>query len=322
MSTLTTEEAAFAIDQALKPASTSVAPAPRVCFGKIIGQSNADYHATEAVSASKLRTFARNPGGPQLYYQKYILRALPDEPSEAKSYGTALHCAILEPQKFSDTVAVLPEGIDRRTKAGKDAYVAFEALSAGKTVISSAALSLIEQQVAMLAGHSAAMTLLHRGVPEISWRVKSRGFPNIPAMQCRTDWFNSEGCDLTDGRPYVVDIKSCNTLEEDAFGSFIRSARDHNYDHQAALYMAILATLGVECRDFFFIALEKQAPLGVSVYRMSEYNLGRADESLSGLLGQLDNCYKTNTWPNTQPGIQELKIRRFREVDAREEAFA
>lgn len=278
--------------------------------GIIEGEPNEVYHGTDAVSASKLRVFKRKPGGPQLYHQTFIAKTIERETSDAMAFGTALHCAVLEPEKFETSIAIAPEGIDRRTTLWKQAWAAFQQSAVGKTIITAEQGKLIDALVSQIAGHYSASRLLANGKPELSWRVQAAGLKHLPPLQCRTDWFNENGCAITDFRPYVVDLKTCATLDRDAFGNFSRSAKDHAYHNQAALYMAIMSALGVECRDFFFVAVEKVAPYGVEVYRLSDATLARAQEEVSELLIDLDKCYELNTWPNASVDVQELVIRK------------
>jgi hypothetical protein len=278
-------------------------------IGIIETESNEQYHGTEAVSASKLRVFKRKPGGPQLYYQHFIAKSIPREETEAMAVGTALHCAVLEPQKFEATVAVKPSGIDRRTTLGKAAYQAFIDGAQGKTIISADDLVMIRSIAQGIHSHRSASKLLANGKAELSWRIEAAGLAHCPPLQCRTDWFCAAGCDLTDGRPYVLDIKSTATLERSAFGNFHRACQDHAYHHQAALYMAILAALGYECRDFFFVAAEKVAPYGVEVYRLSDRSLAKGQRDVERLLLELNECYQRNEWPNTEGGVQELDVK-------------
>ena len=74
------------------------------------------YHADlSRVSASMLKALAECP---RVFQAKYIAGVV-DEPSAAMQFGTALHCRILEPERFSIEYVVKPDGIDFRTKDGK-----------------------------------------------------------------------------------------------------------------------------------------------------------------------------------------------------------
>jgi hypothetical protein len=293
-----------------------------IALGKITTETSDQYHATDAVSASKLRVFRRKPGGPQLYYQRFVAKMLEDEDSDAKAEGRAAHTMLFEPHKFAAEIAVLPEDCpDRPTKKMREAkrpspesiarvawWDNWDAETKGKTVLKTEQLRKLATMVTNARNHPAAAILLAKGEAEVSWRIKASGLRNLPPLQCRTDWFNPEGCALSEGRPYVVDLKTAATLEEDAFSNFQRSFEEHAYHCQAALYMAILSSLGIECRDFFFIAPEKIAPYGVEVHRLGDRALERGQTETERQLLELDECYRRNIWPNASLEVQELKL--------------
>jgi hypothetical protein len=144
--------------------------------------------------------------------------------------------------------------------------------------------------------HPAASQLLKGGEAEVSWRMKYPGL-TVP-LQCRTDYFAG----------HVVDIKTVETLDDDAFRSFDRAFVSFGYHRQAAWYMTLLADCGIYARDFYFVVVEKAQPYGVIVYRPTPeaVELG-ANENARDLLA-LAESYRTNTWPNTPAEIQEIGV--------------
>ena len=87
-----------------------------------------DYYQIDAISASGLKAMKKSPA----HY-----RAMVDEPYETtpgQILGSATHCAILEPELFDTRYTVMPDGLDLRSKAGKEAYALIQA--AGKERLS------------------------------------------------------------------------------------------------------------------------------------------------------------------------------------------
>jgi hypothetical protein len=303
----------------MSDAEQTTPPAP---LGVIRGESSDLYHAQDNVSASRLRVFKRRPGGPALYFKRFIEKSLPHEESDALTEGSALHTLVLEPNKFDAEYAILPEDApDRPTKqmlkakkpspesqARIDWWRSFAEQTKGKTILDAGVVARLRGMAGMVHAHSAAAQLLSQGEPEVSWRTRAGGLKHLPPLQCRTDWINLTGCELSKGRPYVVDIKSTATLDVDAFGNFHHSVEEHAYHVQAALYMAILTALGVTCYDFFFVAVEKCAPFGVEVYKMPDRELEEGQRMCEKLLIDLDRCYARHEWPNTSPVVKDLKL--------------
>lgn len=260
------------------------------------------YHANDAYSHSKLETFRRRPA---LYFKRFVEKSIPaPEPTTAFRIGSAAHALVLEPATFSERFVTKPEGIDRRTKEGKTAWSQFEAETVGKTIIDADELHAVEQMQDAVINHPLATQLFSAGKPELTWRTSSE-----IRLQCRTDWFAGDGCELSSGRPYVVDLKTVESLDADAFRNFERSVFQFGYHRQAGFYLPLITEiLGTIVQDFFFVAVEKVEPFGCAVFRLSDdaLTLG-ADETVADLK-RLIACARENNWPNIDPTMQHLGI--------------
>src|SRR5690606_25250598 len=99
----------------------------------LVSMTNDEYHAAPGISNSHLTDISRTPA---YYYAKRLdPNREPEEVTEAKLIGTATHAAILEPDLFESRFVAAPEGIDRRTKADKEAYEAYKAEALGKVIL-------------------------------------------------------------------------------------------------------------------------------------------------------------------------------------------
>lgn len=158
-------------------------------------------------------------------------------------------------------------------------------------------------QTAVRQNETAAI-LLAQGQPEASWRTEG-----LLALQCRTDWFNAEGCALTDGRPYIVDIKTTESLSGEDFGSFERTVFKYGYHRQAGFYLPLVTEItGGPVFDFFFLAVEKVEPFGVAVYRMTDAACALGQDETLDDLRRLKRCYETQEWPNIDSTVRELGV--------------
>ena len=270
----------------------------------MITESNETYHANDAVSHSKLELFRRRPIS---YYRRFIARTVArPEATEAFRIGSAAHCAVLEPDQFWQRYALRPDGIDRRTKDGKAAFAQFESENVGKVIIGSDELGDVREMAAAVSNHPLASQLLNAGKSELSWRVEPRGGL---ALQCRTDWFNHVGCELSGGRPYVADLKTVESLDSDAFRNFERACFSFGYHRQAGFYLPLITEItGSPVFDFFFVAVEKAEPFGVAVYRLSDAAIARGqDETITDLV-RLQSCIASNVWPNLDPALREIGL--------------
>ena len=85
-------------------------------------------HKRSYLSTSALKAFAKSPN----HYIEYVNGERKATP--AMELGSAIHCAILEPDEWHDRYTIVPK-VDRRTKAGKEAWELFQKSSEGKTVL-------------------------------------------------------------------------------------------------------------------------------------------------------------------------------------------
>ena len=108
------------------------------------------YLATEAVSASGLRVFARSP-----WHYKHRVQI--NKPTRPMLRGTLAHCALLEPDAMAARYVVVPEDAPRRpteaqwkavksspeSKAAKDWWAEFNRGAFGREVITAAEWALL-----------------------------------------------------------------------------------------------------------------------------------------------------------------------------------
>ena len=101
------------------------------------------YHTnTSRISKSGLDLINRAPAH---YYERYLNPAAnPQKETPALVIGSAVHCAVLEPEEFGKRYAVGPR-VDRRTKAGKEEWEAFLQTSAGFIQLDSETATLCER---------------------------------------------------------------------------------------------------------------------------------------------------------------------------------
>jgi exodeoxyribonuclease VIII len=74
----------------------------------------ADYHEAKALSKSGLDQFRKSPA----HFRSWQDGKTRNESSPALEFGTAAHCAVLEPERFILTYRMFTG--DRRTKQGKE----------------------------------------------------------------------------------------------------------------------------------------------------------------------------------------------------------
>jgi exodeoxyribonuclease VIII len=240
--------------------------------------TNAEYHASPAISKSGLDLIRR---APYLYAYR---RENPQEQTPAMRLGSLTHTVVLEPEVFAHSVIARPEGIDRRTSAGKADWAAFELEAEGREIITNeegAKLAAIRDAVR---SHPAAAKAL-AGSPVIEQSIfwDADGI----ACRCRPDCVTEKGV--------IVDLKTTRDASPDGFA---KSVAQYRYHVQAAFYSdGYRAAFGESPRGFVFIAVETEPPYLVAVYVASETMTSRGRIEYQADLDTFRECLATDTWP-------------------------
>ena len=259
--------------------------------------NNKEYHASPAVSNSKLSRFLESPR----------LMNTPRKKTPSLRWGSLVHTIILEPQLIGDEWAVMPEGLDKG-KGAKAREEEFIIANEGKEIVShDEYVQLTSIAVAVQEDTEAASLLAGDGVNEASyfWKDPITGID----MRCRPDRYRDDGL--------LVDVKTTPSVEHFAFR---RSCWEFGYDRQSAIYQdGIEQATGRKPIGFAFIAIEgKEAPeIFVQVFVMTEADIevGRRRyrkglELMAEYIGA--NGTDPQRWPHkTGPGIIEVDLSKF-----------
>jgi len=256
--------------------------------------NNKQYHAdTSAISASGLKLFAHSPAH---YYAAYLdPNRIERSPTPAMRVGTATHCAILEPERFSAEYIALPEGLDRRTKEGKQAYA--DLLATGAELLTSDDMSLVVNMACAFRDNATSRALFDRKhVVEQSIFAEVNGV----ACKCRPDFMTADGL-------MVMDVKTTSDASPESFG---KSAWSLGYHIQAAFYRRVIQSATGITPEFIFGCVESDRPYLTAYYTVPQYLLDYADGVIDALLEQYAECLRSGIWHGYIAEIepQELSV--------------
>tara|TARA_B100001059_G_scaffold63820_1_gene59756 strand:- start:22684 stop:23487 length:804 start_codon:yes stop_codon:yes gene_type:complete len=192
--------------------------------------------------------------------------------SEAFLIGSAFHCLVLENEEFDGRYAVAPS-VDKRTKAGKEMYAEFAEQHGEKEILTTNQYNKITAMHAALLRHEGAMNLLSGGEAEkiFFWR----NIVHETLCKAKIDYINEK-----DG--YIVDVKTMQNTDKE---SFVEFAEKYNIYQQAAFYLH-----GTGMKDFYFIAVSKNGPMSVGIYKLSRTSLDKGRISFSVGLSDYKKC--------------------------------
>jgi hypothetical protein len=261
-----------------------------------------EYRGHPGINASLLKGIIRSPA--HAVAEQKETRALTD--------GRALHCAVLEPEKFSEEYVAEPADAPRRPTSAQinaknpslatmeaiDWWAAWEQQTQGREVISASSFDRYRYIRDAVWQDADARGLLYlAGFNEASMfgTDPETGQP----IKCRFDKLLAE-------MPFGLDCKFVADASAEAFAKAVNSYGWHVQDaHYDAVHEAVT---GQPLDGFAFIAIEKEPPYGVQVYCLDERVRKLARAYRDRLLRTAAECRTTGVWPSYAPGIKTITL--------------
>lgn len=219
------------------------------------------------------------------------LKANPRQETAALRLGAATDCRILQPDLYDSLYIGMTEKIDKRTKAGKEAWAAFEEEAGNRTVLDIEQAGTVDAIHKALSQHSQASELLSGGKSQVAVVWKD-GETRIDC-KARIDY-------LKDG--IAIDLKTTRDVEFDAFS---RDVLNFGYNLQAAMYSDGLTVAGEDIEHYYIIAVQSHAPHRVKIYELDMNFMYLGRQGYRSALYILRRCRKTDNWRDPEM-VEEL----------------
>lgn len=271
-----------------------------------------EYHASDAISMSKLKTFIRSP---LAYYETYVEKTLerPTINEDSRKTGNLIDCLITEPERFEDLFAVLPASAptNKRTNAYKDYMSSFAAMHPGKEIIS--AEDLERARAIVRPGEMSPLVQQILRVcdqRQTTIRIRENGLVH----QCRIDLGTFDASEtihlkmphegsfqtstVEKGKVFLGDVKTTLSLHADDRMNFYKHVADLGYYLQCAYYTWIVKkVLKLKYTPFFvFLAYQTQRPYQSAVTLLNDEYFNCAQKMLMGIIGRLEERYLSGVW--------------------------
>jgi len=278
----------------------------------VSGETDDDYHASRGISASGFKLFADCPAK---YWAKYICPD-PEQPEEEDkahfAVGKAVHCWVLEPERFHDSFVAMPGGINKVTKAGKEFWLEFQEKHKGKKILKESEYrTAVECGNAILKHPHAKYIKESRGIAECSIRwtdtfFDGKGNPMCEVeRKCRPDFFVPPCAQLPNG--VIFDVKA---VADASVSGFTKTAYNFGYHIQAPWYQdGIQQFYGTAGRaPFVFMTVEKEYPWLVKAYDSTPSFLAFGKRIIDEKLPQFAKAIQTGVWGGYGENIEQLDL--------------
>jgi hypothetical protein len=227
----------------------------------------------------------------------------PEEEKDTDSFrlGRAVHCAVLEPERFFDEYVVQPDFGDLRTKAAREARDNWkETLHVDSEIITSEEFEIAIRAQVAVKNHVPAMNLLHGSRTEqiVQWTHPRTGIKCKGRLDAITD--------------RVIDLK---TTRRPVVREILRDAANYDYHGQLAWYHDGAAQAGLIDWHVLPSMIAIYVPKGSTFVDVAVFSMGYAPETLDAgrtlyekLISQYAGCQTTGWWPGMAPDVIPFEL--------------
>ena len=252
------------------------------CF--VLNMPNSDYHAYQGISKSGLDLVARSPA--------HFLMQTERAPSRTLQLGTALHTAVLEPERFKAEYCLLTEVTDRRSSEYKQAV---KIHTSDNVLVAKEAANILSIQETIRGQDEINELLTSCDLFELSAFIEIDGV----LCRCRYDAFDSKNL-------VAVDLK---TTQNSSPTEFSKSVFNYRYHVQDAFYSKIFKLItGRTLNAFKFLAVENDPPHCPMIYTLSDETRMIADSLMIADLKAYKEAESSSKWSGYEQTNEPLDL--------------
>jgi hypothetical protein len=252
-----------------------------------------EYRAQTAIAGSDAKHIL--PPKTPAHYAAHMAGETKREQTKAMLLGTMSHLAVLEPSKLDAAFVEKPEGIDFRTKEGKE----WKAQVGSTPILDQDEARAVRGIRDSIAAHDAAKELLKGTQSEVAMFAEHRTGLWIKG---RVDALKVE----SDNEAVIVDVKTTSAGAD--YGTFSRQAAQLNYHLSAAWYCHLAGLNGLPPVRFYWVAVEVAPPFAVAVYEIHPDALDLGVAMMNDALELIARCEDVGYWQGYEPEAQMLNL--------------
>ncbi len=249
----------------------------------IFRDSNEVYHAAEHIGSTSLKKMAISPG--------HFLESWKGPKAESKAFdeGNLVHQVLLE--QSLDGFVRRPDGVDGRTKAGKEILTELEAT--GKKVMTADVYDSMNRRLESFTKSTEALRLYDHAEIEMSHYAHDAETGLF--IKCRPDMMK---------HGMICDLKTTQMMS-----TFEKQIWNLQYFVQLGYYALVAEiTTGTTIRELKFIAQEKTAPYGIQVFALDRATVDFSKARARELLNRVAVCIADNHFPIYDDTVKVLSV--------------
>jgi hypothetical protein len=252
-----------------------------------------EYRAQTAIAGSDAKKIL--PPLTPSHYAAHMAGEIKREPSKAMLLGTMAHVAVLEPSKLDTAFVERPEGMDLRTKLGKE----WKESVGSMPVLDQDEARAVRGIRDSIAANRAARQLLAETQSEVALFAEHRTGLWIKG---RVDALKV----VDDMECVIVDVKTTSAGAD--YNTFSRQAASLNYHVSAAWYCHLCGLNALPPARFYWVVVETSAPYAVAVYEIAPDALDLGASMMSDALSLIAECEDRGEWPGYATEVQSLNL--------------
>lgn len=245
----------------------------------------AEYHAhRDSLSVTGAKVLLRSPA---------LFRWQQDNPvhKDVFDFGSAAHHLVLGAGAPIDALP-FDSWRSKEARAARD-----ESRANGATPLLAADYETVQAMADKLSEHTAAMSLLSEGKPEVSAYALDEATGVM--RRCRFDWLGSS---------VLTDYKSAQSSHPSDLAGRYGAVSKWGYDCQAAWYLDLARDLGHPATFFAFIFQAKTPPFEVTVAYVADDDLWQARDKNRAALERFRDCRESGIWPGAVPSSAVVRL--------------
>lgn len=260
------------------------------------GRSAGSYHGWQAANKSKIAPYLKSS------LQGRYFETVKRKRTSSMAFGTAAHTIALEHSQWEKLYVRAPD-INRRTKAGKEEFAAFQDANRGRRVIESGEWEdLLGIHRALLEHPIGSQLLTNKGRAEVSYVWESEWAGSVGTL-CKA---RADRITRLDGDPVMVDLKTTRdggALPEE----FARHIPRFDYDMQGAFYLEGLRHFRPSPHRFLFLVVEKTPPYEISVCELDEGSLAEGQYKAERAMAIYCEAHRTGVFTGYEAKIHQIQ---------------